>query len=193
MDISCAGELRESSAMGERRSGDVADSRNNDHGKQSRAPWERRSRAGAGTGASPTSSQQALGQGNRDGKGTPLVLHAMAELEPGSSRGAGRTGTEVSRSRAEVRARRHGEQQERPWRWELGRREEQSRGAHQGAERTGWTEGDAAKSARNPAMDGGIKGGGTAGEERSREGASWADAMREAGERDGRESPTAGG
>ena len=56
-----------------------------------------------------------------------------------------------------------------------------------------WTEGDAAKSARNPAMDAGIHGGGTAGEERSREGASWAGAMREAGERDGRESPTAGG
>ena len=103
------------------------------------------------------------------------------------------TGTLGRTPRAEVRARRHGEQQERPWRWELGRREEQRRGTHQGAERTGWTEGDAAKSARNPAMDAGIHGGGTAGEERSREGASWAGAMREAGERDGRESPTAGG
>jgi hypothetical protein len=105
-------------------------------------------------------------------------------------RGAGTLGR---MPRAEVRARCHGEQQERPWRWELGRREEQRRGTHQGAERTGWTEGDAAKSARNPAMDAGIQGGGTTGEERSREGASWAGAMREAGERDDRESPTAGG
>jgi hypothetical protein len=118
----------------------------------------------------------------------------MAELGV-ATRGLGErgAGTLGRTPRAEVRARRHGEQQERPWRWELGRREEQRRDTHQGAERTGWTEGDAAKSARNPAMDAGIQGGGTTGEERSREGASWAGAMREAGERDDRESPTAGG